>query len=512
MSTTAPDVRAYSRRDPILLVCGIVAVTLGVATLALILIHIADRYALNASSSVWLGLAADARNGMYFPPVFDGERFAGTRYMPMQVAILATLAGLTGDLLVSGRILGLAASAVLAVTIAAAIYRSGTHIAIAASLAALVVTSGIGILVAAGIRQEAIPTALQVAAILVVARTPTVGRSAIAGVLAALAILAKFSAVTAPIAIVLWLLWKRRTSAAAVHAVVVFGLAGAGLAAIELATGGRMSQNLRELAVQSPSFDAIAKAPTGVLASLSTAPGILLLTPLAVAAIAPRLRRREGHGITIWQLALVIAIGIVLFIYTDPGASVNHLLDVTAFTAIVAGELWPSIQVSRERIATTIFGATIAMAAFATLVTGPGIDLALAARRAVAGLPMYQADVLAPYVKPGDRILSDDAWVPLSVGERPVVLDGFALDRLVDKHPEWGTNLQERIAAKAFDVIVLQYDVNAPDSESYVGPWQWRLPVDDKVIADNYALVAEVRTDGASSAFQTPVYFVYRPR
>src|SRR3954470_22117846 len=48
MSTTALDVRAYSRRDPVLLLSGIVAATLAITTLGLILIHIGDRYAMNA--------------------------------------------------------------------------------------------------------------------------------------------------------------------------------------------------------------------------------------------------------------------------------------------------------------------------------------------------------------------------------------------------------------------------------------------------------------------------------
>jgi hypothetical protein len=52
-------------------------------------------------------------------------------------------------------------------------------------------------------------------------------------------------------------------------------------------------------------------------------------------------------------------------------------------------------------------------------------------------------------------VLSEDPYVPISLGQTPVVLDPFMLPRLADKYPDAIPDLVERIEAHEFDVVVL---------------------------------------------------------
>jgi hypothetical protein len=67
----------------------------------------------------------------------------------------------------------------------------------------------------------------------------------------------------------------------------------------------------------------------------------------------------------------------------------------------------------------------------------------------------YTTHPLAGYVSASDSILSEDGSIPVLLGQRPVVLDQFAFDRLIRTHPDWGRKLAARVAAGDFDKIVL---------------------------------------------------------
>jgi hypothetical protein len=346
---------------------------------------------------------------------------------------------------------------------------------------------------------------------LLVARTPTRSRTLLAALLSVLAVLAKFTAVVAPVTIVLWFLWRGPRRSAVLYAATYLVLLAAAFAALEVVTGGRFSSNLRELGVPIPTIEEILKTPSGLVGSLEAVGSILLLVPLVIARYVLGLRRADGTRASIWDIALPVALAVVLVVYTDQGAYRNHLLDLCALLAIVAAELWPALtrDVATERAGRTTFVTTVLLAAVVALATGPGIDFALAVRGRAASPPMYDPQLFAGHIQPGERILSDDAYVPLSVGAKPVVLDAFALARYAPKHPDWVAQLVDRIRSRSFDVIVLVYDVQTVVPETYEGP---HLPDADAAIAENYRVAEVLRSRQGSSAFVTPTYVVYRPR
>jgi len=68
-------------------------------------------------------------------------------------------------------------------------------------------------------------------------------------------------------------------------------------------------------------------------------------------------------------------------------------------------------------------------------------------------------------ITPHDTIRSEDPYVPLALGQVPVVLDAFMLLRIGKSHPDAIQALIERIDAREFNFVILR----APIEET----WWW---------------------------------------
>ena len=104
-------------------------------------VHVDDRYALDHTAGAWLALARYANEGVLYPPLYDGSSFGGTRFMPLQFVTHAGLARLTGEYLVSGKLMAYAsAAALLALTFVLARRLSGSLTVALGAVAAILVT------------------------------------------------------------------------------------------------------------------------------------------------------------------------------------------------------------------------------------------------------------------------------------------------------------------------------------------------------------------------------------
>src|SRR5919197_3555310 len=85
-----------------------------VASWALIAIaHVHDTYALDHTAGAWMALARYVNEGVLYPPLYDGTAFGGTRFMPLQFVFHAGVARLTGEYLVSGKLIAYAGATLL---------------------------------------------------------------------------------------------------------------------------------------------------------------------------------------------------------------------------------------------------------------------------------------------------------------------------------------------------------------------------------------------------------------
>ena len=452
-STTSPD-EVHSQRvrrwvDIALVSVAAVAIA---GWLFLGISHIDDRYGVLHVQGAWMALARNADEGVLYPPLYDGERYGGTRWMPLPIVVNAGAAKLTGDYLTSGKIVGFISTAVLLVLVFLELWRLSVRMPIAAALTATVVATKPGLFAGTSIGGDVIPVVLQLGAMMV-ATSRRRHALAVAGVLAALALASKTTGVWALLAIATWLALDRRWrdlalfgGTFAVSASVLFGI-------VQAASDGRFIENvaLLTLAGVGGGVGPI-RAPNQLLYQMYTySAAVWLLMPFAVITLFVNGRRRIGLS----HLALFWALVLLIITYTDVGSGFNQLLDVAVLTILVAG----SLAERSGRVAVTTTGPLVLVLALAVIWgAGSGVvltqvpDIRATIERGTLGYPV---EPLRDLVRPGDEILSEDPYVPLSFGREPVVLDPFMLLRLDRVDPEAVDELIDRIEEKRFGYLVM---------------------------------------------------------
>ncbi|MDP9331610.1 MAG: hypothetical protein M3P11_13375 [Actinomycetota bacterium] len=462
--------------------------------------HLQDRYEVGHVQGAWMGLEQYANEGTLYPPLFDGVHYGGTRWMPLPILLNATAARITGEYLVSGKLVGLVLTAGLLVLVFFALRRFETPKELAAALAATVVATDTGRIAGTTLGGDVLPVLLQVGA-LVVATSGRKKRSlVVAGVLAGLALASKTTGVWAALALFTWLGLDRRWRDLAFFG-AAFGVTTAVvLGAVELVSSGRFSDNLVVL-----TFAGVGggvgpiRAPNQVLYQLATfGPAVWALVPFAAAGalIAP-LRR-----ISVYHLALGWAFLLLLGTYTDVGAGFNQLLDVTVLTVLAVGHLAGRLDVSRLR---TPMATILALVVIWGTTTGIVLTLVPDIRATVEGASLgYPLHPLTGLVGPTDEILSEDPYVPLSLGRKPVVLDPFMLRRLDIVDPAAVDVLIGRIENHEFAYIVTVVPLTALDGDTVDNNYWWNnFHFGLRVVgAMRRAYVMQGVVDG---------YYVYRP-
>jgi hypothetical protein len=465
--------------------------------------HVRDRFNVGHVTGTWFALARATNEGTLYPPLFDGRAFGGTRYMPLQFVIHAGLARVTGDYLVSGKLLAYASAAALFAVMFVVCRTVGGSSVLAAGLVAAVLSTGVGMLDSTTIRGDTLPVALQLGALYVVTRRTGAGtyRSiVVAGFLCALAFFSKSTALWGPIALVVWLaLHDRRRLGLFIASFALCG--GALFAAFEVASEGRMTQNVFGLAGAGARLSATQTLSKFVDLGQGSANAVWILAPFAVAAIAAGL---IGRRPTPYQIALVSAVAILLPVLADVGTDLNQLIDVAVLTAVVTAE---AVRAAAPRGATTFVWplalTAILWGSLSSYHANVRTDTVTAVR-SLLGQDTGYAAPLTRSITPRDRIVSEDPYVAVSHGQDLAILDGFMVLKLARDHPAWETAFIRRIRRHEFTKIVLGERL-ALESE-WFRTFSLGIPI-ARAIAQSYRLVRvpdDPRPGGR--------YFVYEPR
>lgn len=413
--------------------------------------HVDDAFRWDHASGVWLALAAWADHGVVMPPMHMDPYFAGTRYMPIPIAMLGAITAVTHEPVVAGRVFTLIGT----VSLSAVLYRYARLLGASAraSLAALVlmVSAPAMTQTITLVRNDTLSVAMGLGGLMTVHREPgSRARWAVGGALAALAVSWKISE-----------LWP-------LAALVCFAC---------LQSGSLRERVTRRLVPLSVAFVGSLVVLTSVAVLLTqgrffTVLGATLLgnedSVLAVASWLPRLVDEgvvDSLGLLlpvvllgwVWTLvdwreagplpfATVLAMLVTVVVYVDRGAASNHL------TALVALGLLGVLRIGRswsfgrrQRVALT--GATTLLALTSCWATWDGsLHSALTRQHP----PFYVAATTAE-----GPVLSEDPTVSVLAGELPVVSDPFAFRRLALTRPDWSDELDGRIASGDFSRIVL---------------------------------------------------------
>jgi hypothetical protein len=415
------------------------------------IVHLDDRFQMTHVAGAWMGLAQAAHDGLLYPPLFDGAHYGGTRFMPLPILLHAGIAELTGEYLTSGKLVNLVGAGLLAAVVFVATGRNGLGLAPRLALTAVIWFTVPGQVAAFSIRNDALPVALQLAAVLLVGRRRGTMAPIAAGLLCALAMLCKLSAIWGPAAIGCYLLFRHWRGLFAFVPATLLPLA-AGIAGFDWLSDGRMLDSLLGLTLPDGNFavralDNLPRLTADLLRLAQPAALLLGFALVAVAAAALRWDLRIRH------LALLLALAVTMLVYADRGADWNHLIDVVALVSVVLAALWGAAP----RAGQLLLGVLVLWLAL-TLQLTERTPFTLAAEAVAGDGP--PRDPLGDLVTPGQTLLSDDPYWAVERGQRPVVLDAFMYKRMAEADPEFGQELIARIGARAFDRIVVMFPLH----------------------------------------------------
>jgi hypothetical protein len=470
-----------------------------VAWLFLAAVHVDDRYQLDHVSGVRMALAQYFDRGTLYPPLYDGQFYGGTRFMPIPIVVHGSLAKLTGEYLISGKLLGYAVMLALLVVMVVLLRKLRCPLPVAMILPALVLTTKTGLAAPMDMRADALPLLLQVLAVWIVASTAGRKATVAAAALAALALMTKLSAIWAPIAVFIWLVRRDRKrlatfSVAYVVLTVTLTLLFTGL------TQGRMLENVLGLSASGITWHSVLLAPYRFFhLMVEVATTAWAVVPLVALAAWIAVRERRG---SIYLVSLFVAFAVLLVVLTDVGTGWNQLIDVVVLSALVIGELAARVRVGSGELegpAARIAGMAIGLALLWVTLSGFVVTIIPPVEATVRGDVSFREDPLSGPAFAGISVLSEDPYVPLSLGQVPVVLDPFMLPRLTEREPDAIPDLIRRIETKEFDIVVLVEPLDPVDRD-------WWAEQDlgiDLVRAISSAYTYAGRTQG---------YYLYEPR
>jgi hypothetical protein len=464
--------------------------------------HISDRYNVNHVSGTWMALAQDVREGTLYRPLFEDGVFGGTWYTPLQFVLEGGGALVTGEYIVSGKLIAYATAIALLWLLYVMLRRVGCSRLASGALLATVVLTPAGLFSFTAIRGDTLPLLLQLGALFAISRGITKRSLMVAGLLCALAISAKLAAVWAPIAIVLWLFFRERKALGrflasfVVSTIVVLGI-------FELWSGGRMTDVVLGVATSGNSNSESPPAAFSRLFDLlvSHAGPIWLLLPFAFLALVVAVSQRR---LTLYQVAFLVELPLLVVVMADPGSDFNHLIDLTVLTALVVGELWVRAAGREREVSALGLAIVLAMIFGAANEYRQSLkgDVKDSAKMLLKGdSTQYPTHPLAGFVKENDRILSEDPAVPLLLDQRPLLVDAVSVRRVGLDHPAWLASLERRLDGRYFDKVVLIHPV---EDKGWYDERNFGAGVRD-AIARDYRLVAKVDR-------RPLTYWVYAPR
>ncbi len=453
---------------------GVVAVWLAVAAG-----HLRDRFLLSHVSGEWMALASYARDGILYPPAYQDGFYGGTRYGAIPILLHAGLYALVGDPILSGKLLSLAGMGGLLASLWLLVKRIGGSAGLAAMAGALLLQTASGWAAGLNIGADALAAAVQVAALVAVAGSPAPGRGlapVVAGTLCAVAFFVKVNAISATVGIGLFYLLTDR------RALLRFALAGscAGVllaAAVWVASGGRALDGFGQQIFAGRGAASFLGLRVLGLALVSVVYGLhrdaveaWALVP--VCAVIVGLAVARGR-LTVIQVTAVVAFGLAVTFFTNPGIASNHLVDLACLLLLVVAEAgaraWtalrsrpagpPAPRAVAPGVAFLLCALSFLwMSASAFPVSGH-IGQAREAVRILLGRqrpadPDGDPTSWNRVLRADDRVLSSDASLPILMGQRPVVLSSFMVKVVTDADPEAGAALARRLDAREFDWVV----------------------------------------------------------
>ncbi|MES1255931.1 MAG: hypothetical protein ABUS56_10005 [Acidobacteriota bacterium] len=422
------------------------------------------------TSHVWAALAWDAAHGVFYRPLLGPDGYGGTRYMPLLFLLHALLIRWHVDLVASGIALMQGSVVAAAAALCAALRVADVPRRLAWPLAGTLWATVLFQRYCTDLRADYLAAALALVGAALAqgaVSEPRSWRLVGAAGACALAALTKMTAVLFVVPIVVSLVAARRRDLAARFAAGTVALVVVAAGAAERASAGRFLENIAATISGGMVVSDLRHTIPKFAQELVADPFVSVPFAIAVACWyrAARDRRLGFAHIYFAGVALV-----TIAVFTSPGIVANQLVDLELSSTLVVGVALANGDFSRRVAAWIYAGLAVLLAAIS--IPLPRIPSVIGTLQAQG--PRQRAVVQAVhdgFLPPGARYLSTDPGVAILAGQRPVVLDAFSLDRFVRDGTPAGRDVERRIRAREFDVVVLRdtsafvHDMNAGDRD-----------------------------------------------
>lgn len=406
---------------------------------------------LGYAEGIWLGLAVDASNGVLYRPLDGPQGIGGTRYFPF--FYLTVAAGIAAGLspIASGYLVATASVCLLLGAVIIFLRRRGRDPALALAAAAALLACQPAQMAVLATRGDALAAGL---AILGLALSIGSSRSSsghwAAPVLFALAVATKPTSLYAPIAAVIALMQQSQAGESRRLAIRTIACIMVVLAALMLASGGRMFGVLLDSSSGGAGLDTLLAAPMSAARILRRVPESAGFIAAALLISAWAMSRRR---LSLEHVALFVCLAATVAIYASPATVENHLIDLTAIAIVVIAAWTPARpQWAALPFALILLGGGLAGAsAIWRSRTEPAGDRRAERHEVLAAL----ADVKGP-------ILFDQPMMDAQQGTAPYVVDQYVYTVRLKRDPSAVALLVAPIDEKKFGAIV--FDVLAVDA------------------------------------------------
>jgi hypothetical protein len=412
---------------------------------------------LNLGSGVWLALARDIVDGVFYRPLWTGMEYGGTRYFPLLPLATAGLTRAGVPIVAAGLWVSMAGLAGLAVATLVLLRRLSVPWRLAALGAGLAVAPYFVHQTAFAIRSEPLAAAFAVLGMAVLAplenQPKSSSRLGLAAGLFVCAFATKMTCVYAPVAVATALALAGRPAQGLKLAAMTAALGGLFFFGMNAASGGRALESFRACALAGSSIASF--FGSSVLTRPLTLIGTSHLLTAVFLAAAVTLIARRGLWRRLPALYFIAASGITAVIFTSPGTILtSQILDayvaaIVLLIVVVAG--------ARDRLRALGYAAVIALAVWAAvqnIVRLAGMIRNDVVRSSLDG----RRDLLAAVARCDGPILSESSLVPILAGQRPVLLDAFAFHVVAENRPEVNRHLTDRVERREFACIILEQD------------------------------------------------------
>ena len=291
---------------------------------------------LNLGTGVWLALARDAHDGVFYRPIWNGTEYGGTRYFPMLFVLTAALMRAGIAAVPAGVTVSMAGLVAMAAAVATFLKRLGAPLPLVLGGTALAVAPYFVHQTAFAVRCEPIAAAFAIfglAAIAPIEASTTSDRHLLlATALFVAAFMTKVTCVYGPAAATLALLIAGRRSAAVKLA--AFTMVGSILlfVIVNAISDGRAIESFRACALAGSSFRSLfsVTAITRAVQLVATSHLLTVVFLLTIGALA--VSREEWTRLP--ALYLLMAGGVTAVIFTSPGTILTSQI-VDAYVAAV---------------------------------------------------------------------------------------------------------------------------------------------------------------------------------